>query len=738
MTVTNTFEVEINGYKYKVKDGVVGSWLDPFPEQQSIGDPDYSNRRDLSSWVISDLRGGIGVEEMDEKIDRNKCWWANCIIRYPGHILPPRLAVEIAAPTTAVTGLAISNKDMEVNSNWTGGAQNGDFFHGGTYSWLLNDADVYQIIDWSNVLRSREIVFTCYAKTATASCARLSIADGKTTTYGAYHTGGDAWEQLTVTKTLAADATQLWVYLHADTANPAYFDDATLTESACTVGTPNHFANFNGELYVAFGSVLCKLASGRAAFTIVVDMVSTITALIPSLNSKLYIYLGDTPLYHSMTAAEVLLEAKTGAAYWGWQFDNKLFKCNTSGTVTYSTNPDAASPTWSAGGTITDIASQIESFAVGRDASGSIVTYCATNSILKVLNLTTPAWLDTEVRLPSHPNGGKGLAYWNGKLYISYGLGVKEYYPEGGTLLDIGLTERDGLPIEYNGEITKLTGDSGTKGLFALVDASQTTGNSKSGLYVYDGVGWQCWWVDTANNGAMNDVIVSSAESGYAVYWDCGGTIWYIDIPRGIENPDKITQSYAATGDLYSSWFDAGNAVAAKLAKSLHTWGKAISTTEKVYVEYRTNHTNTDLATGWTLLDTLNTTGENGDNEELFASGAGESINAIQFWLHFVTPGSTARPDIQSMVFYYKKRTGAEKIREWGVTVICDNSYNTTAMQKVANLKSAIESATDVIFSYHPNDASTESYYVSVDCPKFSEQTGRDYNANYNLTLMES
>ena len=63
---------------------------------------------------------------------------------------------------------------------------------------------------------------------------------------------------------------------------------------------------------------------------------------------------------------------------------------------------------------------------------------------------------------------------------------------------------------------------------------------------------------------------------------------------------------------------------------------------------------------------------------------------------------------------------------------------NRTAKQKVANLNTAITSGTDVLFSFHPNEASTESFYVSVDCPNFSQQTGRDYEANYDLVMTET
>ena len=102
MTVTQLEEVELNGYKYRKKGAIQGAWIDPFPQQMSFGDPSYSNRIDLSSLIINDLRGGIGVEESDETIDGNRCWWTNCIIKYRNHILPPRLATEVTLPTLSI------------------------------------------------------------------------------------------------------------------------------------------------------------------------------------------------------------------------------------------------------------------------------------------------------------------------------------------------------------------------------------------------------------------------------------------------------------------------------------------------------------------------------------------------------------------------------------------------------------------------------------------------------------
>lgn len=740
-TVTSSQEILLNNYKYKINGKVVMEALSPFPERQSIGDDSYDNKLHLSNYTISDLRGGIGVEEMDEDIDWNRCWWTDCIIKYKNHILPPRLATAVSFDDDIASAATILNADMELAATgWTAGTRSGVQKHGGSYSYQVDDnTSSYQ--DASTFDSSWQgKIFTAGAWVwSDGAIEKIEIYDGTDTTSSSSHSGGSGWEYLEVTHTMNGGAARLRVQLTVGNTGSDlnYFDDVLL--GSPVIGSSFHFAQFNGELYVATGAMLSKLKSGRASFEIVLTMPTTVTALIPSLNSRLYVYLGDDAQYRSMTTAEAFTITTNAAgleAYWGWQFDNKLFKSNTSGTVKYSTDPESATPTWSAGGTITDIASQIESFTVGRDAAGSPQSYCATNSVLKVLDLDTPEWVDTEVKLPNHPIGGQGFTYFNGKLYLSYGLAIKEYYAETGFVRDIGLTERDGLPVEYNGEVTKLLGDSGLEVMFVGVDASVTSGNSKSGLYAWDG-GWQCWWVDTANNGAIYDIIVSSAESGYAVYWAIGSKIYYIDIPRGIQNPDKISQSYGTAGIFVSPWFDAGNAAADKLAKSLSTFTRGVTSTETIALKYRIDHTCGDLDSGWTTMDTLNTVAESGTNEELFASGVGESVNAIQFRLDFVTAGSTAKADMQAMVFYYKKRTGGETVWSWVVPIVVDNEGQTSAKEKWENLKAAKDSATDVLFSYHPNDASTESYYVSVDTFTGTTETGRRYEGNYTLRLIQ-
>lgn len=907
ITVTEDRQVEINGYLYRLKGDVVkGGWSDPFPSQITPT-TSYDNLRELASLIMNDFRGGIGVEEAVQASDVNRCWWTNSIIKYPTHILPPRKATALIWPTgtSAMTsGMELSNGRFE---NWTGTTPDGftEVFGAVTASYVAGYTGLAARLTSSNTpasgywtqaivtfdsdiigqtVTARVRVRTSQA--AGANTAYIQLVDTSTNTADTLVPAvNDTWEWLTVSHTVAAGATSLTIKVGASVLNNTItmdFDD--LEVDIPTSGTIR-FANFNGYKYCANGNVLLKMNAGRTAYTVSKVFYGAITALIPSLNNRLYIYQGDIDHFWWMSTAEAFTESEASThssnganANWGIQFDGKLWKCNTSGNTFYSSDPDAATPTWADAGSITDIASQIEGFEIAGDANGVDTLYCITHSRLKAWDSTTPQWVDTKASL-NHPIGGRGHAYWNKALYLSNGLGVKGYDAPNGSFLDVGLTERDGLPVEYNAEITKLYGESGSEGMFAALDSSVPSGNSESSLILYDGIGWHPWWTppttlveecesatgwtsaaswvataDTSDfqvgaasvkfaipagaaagssaykvistdvtghnyvrfrfkssvaldasdlrmalssgavyplnaslpaiaantwtevnlaitttvagaatviwlimdvdkgafncwldrveaksyNGAMYDIIVSSAGSAYAVYFDHAGTVYYIDIPRGVQNPDKITQSYATSGIWISSWFDAGNGAAAKLAKVLADTAKGVTTTETITIKYRIDHTYTDLDTGWTTLATLDTTAESGYAANQFASLAGISFKAIQFRLDFLTAGSTSKADMKNMVLYFDKRTGSETKRFWNATVVLNDEFNTTAMQKVRYLKSAIESSTDSTFSYHPNDDATESYYVKVLCPKFDETTGRKYGAEYDLVLRET
>jgi hypothetical protein len=69
----------------------------------------------------------------------------------------------------------------------------------------------------------RTTTFGFWAKTSTASKARIGITDSAGTEYSSYHTGGGAWEWLEVSRACAADISSMFVRVDGGTDNTTYF-----------------------------------------------------------------------------------------------------------------------------------------------------------------------------------------------------------------------------------------------------------------------------------------------------------------------------------------------------------------------------------------------------------------------------------------------------------------------------------------------------------------------------------
>ncbi len=131
-------------------------------------------------------------------------------------------------------GKMIRNPDMEVIDSWLGDIEfslSTTQVHAGTYSIPVDDGHyAYQDIPWNSAYQGASVTFTCYVWAGNADKAYIQINDGVGTTNSSYHTGTSAWQQLTVTRTLNAAATQLRIMLYyAASSGTAYFDDAALT-----------------------------------------------------------------------------------------------------------------------------------------------------------------------------------------------------------------------------------------------------------------------------------------------------------------------------------------------------------------------------------------------------------------------------------------------------------------------------------------------------------------------------
>ena len=439
----------------------------------------------------------------------------------------------------------------------------------------------------------------------------------------------------------------------------------------------------------------------------------------------IYVY----PIYAFAQADET---AVTLSAQW----DDKEFFSDSDGQMKYDATPNAASPSMTANGKLDLPDNYLKNLVLYRDADGDYVIYGATRQGLWIHDYTNAKWIETELTSPDHATGGMGADVWRDALYISSGLHV-DYYKTGTTanIDSVGLDEYDGLPATRGGEIVKHI--KGSDALYALVDSQYEGATSRSTVMRYDKLGWQCFWEAGSNNLDMHNGIESSIYA-YRLWFDASDTVYYIPLYAYLAKPKKIsTYTYAASGTHITPWFDAGWPNGDKLALKFKTKTSGCSANETVTVSYRTDHTNTDLTTGWTSMGAITT---NTTTTYTFGSDAGTSFKSIQFKFALARGGTTTNsPCIEWTSFVYLKKANSASTISWQYqfTVDCNQTYNhKSKSQLVDAVKTAVESTTLVQLGFRNDTGGTDSPYGEIRSVNGDVQTGIRKQGQYTLVFV--
>ena len=750
-------EVLLNAIRYKTAGQVRPRLASALPGKVVIGDYSVETEPNTSTWAIRDHRGGLLCEEMDEQTQLDRFWWATTNPSFVGHLVLNPLVSSVTVPTLPTLidgGLEIWTSASNL-TNWTETVSTGSVareattIHGGTYSAVLTAqatgggaslAQISQVLGGTIAnYQGKRITFGAwYYGSASGGSALLTINDGVGSTNSGALTLDSTWRYANVSRVINGAATGITVSCHADGGNginaAVAFDDCYVAVSSASSAI--HWCNYNNNVYLAVDGALYKLeTTAGASFTLVATMPATITDLISGIDNNLYIFLGDDSPHWYMTTAEVFTETTTAGKTWAVFWMNRIYALDSAGLLSYTATAGGA---WTDDADLSDNGvsdNEINNVQLYRDADGSTIIYVATKRGLYAHDITGTQWVETELVLPEHTNSGKGVTRWRDALYVSAGLDVIKYIAGGtATITSAGLAREDGLPSEYNGEIMNLI--KGYNEMYALVDSTQTTGTTTSGVYAYDGNSWHNVWVADTTEGTMHAGIVSSAYA-YRLWFDHAGTIYYIPLERNLRNPKKLsTYTYAASGTFITPWFDAGWSQAPKIAVRLNTFTSGCSATETVVIKYRVNYSTTAIETTWTTLATLTT---NGLVATSFGSSAGLAFKSIQFRFDFVrAAGSpTLSPDLQWATLSFVKQATAFSWG-WQFTVDATEEYagRSPALQLDA-LKTAAESATLVNFCFRKNEGSTESYYVQIRDIQGQVNTGLDKRGMYNLYVVQ-
>lgn len=500
-------------------------------------------------------------------------------------------------------------------------------------------------------------------------------------------------------------------------------DTASCASPLKTINFPNVSAATWTEVTLSVGdasglgaviSVGIKMAVDKGAFTLNIDEVRARS-----------IYVTDG--------------SDSADATHGIHWDSKLFKINSAGQLAYNATPNTVTPTWTANGDLADeglTSGDVQRLKVYRDAEGTPIIYAVTKRGLFAHDFANGKWLQTELSLPSHPNCGKGVAWWRDALYVSAGLNVHKYIAAStSTISETGLNRDDGLISLYRGEIADLI--EGYNDMYALVDSSllQDGSTEYSGVYAYDGKGWRCIWSSTVANKSMNHGVVSSVYD-HRLWFDHNNFLYYIPLQRDTRNPLQVSGTdYILKGVHIMPWFDAGWANLSKVALRFRIYCDGMSENETVVVKYRTDHSYTDYSTGWTTLGTISADGE---TEYTFASSAGMEFQAIQFRFDLSRSGldSENTPDILWWSLSYLKVP--DPLWGWAVTVDCSQEYKgNTPAQLASAIVTAVETKTLLQFTYRDDSGGSHTHYVKAIGVQSLERTGEDWRGQYQLSLVE-
>lgn len=750
-------EVSLNSVRYPLIGQVKPILMSVFPQKTVTGAYTKASDPNRDTWVISDQRGGLLVEEMAGEADADRFWWSTCITDYKGHIVLPRLA-------TSVTAAAVNDGGYTVvlRPNAAGNETAMDGVTGATTHWEAVDEEVsdddttFVYVNAGNTKRDLFKIpnpnldgtitsVTVYARcrrTADTANVQLSVRTNSVTydsanqaITGTYALYSNAW-----TTNPNTSAAWTWAEINAleigaELAHAAGSGVSRCTQIyaivACTGDSRfrrTMFCNFAGKKYMSRGTKLYKLNTAGTGYTAVKeDFTNDITALVPTVN-HLYVFEGENQGYWYLDADDTITQASiTGDLAIWW--DDKLFRLTHFNALSYTATPATATPSFTANGTIPVSPGACLSLFLYRDSGGDDVICAATKEGLWVHDFANSKWLASSLAFPNHPNGGKGVCVWRDSAYISSGLDVFQYTMDTPvSIRSVGLNDRDGLPPEYNGEIVKLL--DGYNDLFALVDSTESTGTSTSTLMAWDGKAWRCWWVGDSTEKAMSDAIISS-DFAYRLWFDHNDTVYYIPLIRGLRNPLKITTTdYATSGVHITPWYVADWEVGSKLALSIvNNAGRDVSADETIVVKYRIDHATTAIASTWTTLGTITGSGE---TTYTFGSSLGTAFKAIQFRFELARGSTTTEtPDLLYAVFYFKKVLPVKW--GWRFTGDCTHDHvGKSPDQLLDALVTAAELGTLVPFVY--GDATK---YVEVRSVEGERLTGRGRRGTYSVLVTE-
>jgi hypothetical protein len=153
-------EVLLDGIPFPILGPIRPRLVSPFPARVVVGDPTRTDQSIASDWVLSDWRGGLGIEDIDERVHTDRFTWAVAETRDRNKLYLPPLAVDVGAPTGYVNCELLAEFNGEIYGVWRNVSNNYVLHYldaNGTW-YQVGTALTYQPTGWV-IYRNRLYIF---------------------------------------------------------------------------------------------------------------------------------------------------------------------------------------------------------------------------------------------------------------------------------------------------------------------------------------------------------------------------------------------------------------------------------------------------------------------------------------------------------------------------------------------------------------------------------------------------
>ena len=539
---------------------------------------------------------------------------------------------------------------------------------------------------------------------------------------------------------------------------------ATLTAAgaAADIGVISEYSNV---IYASFGTDLRSYSDTTNAWTNVGTLAATATDELHDvrLSGTVYMLIAQGTDYDYYNGSSFARSTKNAQFLAHW--DDRLWGIDSTGQLWWAFTP----------GTETDDAqlqlsnNSVTGMFVGYDNAGDDILYVATTQGLFAHDIGNRRFVETRLRLPFHPDNGKGAVTWHDSMYISAGLAVNKYDIDSNraTVAQMGPDRDHGLPANRRGNIRQLL--SSHNELLAIIDAtsiasggalfqSDVSSNVEvidpdvgfSHIMGWDKLGWERKWLSSDSTAGITWAHVSNAYNEYRLWWAQNQRIYHMKIPQNTINPVYVTDlPYATSGNHETPDFTGGQSEVDKLAVRLRVEVSGVSSDETVIMSYALNGSST-----FTTLTNTYSSDVNSDGEITSAGKAsydfpsvtaptGTAFRSIRFKAALARGSTTtSTPDILKIDFEWRKKLPAL----WGHQMVIDMSEpyaGKSREQMFENIRIATENNIRSRFTFRDRGADDAGnanpwvYYVDVVGFQGMENTGNIWSGQFELTVAE-